>query len=187
MNQKPRPDSNLADITPEQADQLFELLRSTPYYAAVKWVDEQWGLAVSVSGLNRWWSRETRMRARADLRNAIKASEQFDKDLDSKALDERATHAIRAAFWQAITSGDLRSVQALGGLVLDYNADSRDTEKMQRLLKAEKDLAAALKANAEQAAQIKTLAKQLADAGKVSIADPAAVAEELDRHLGIKT
>lgn len=136
MNQKPRPDSNLADITPEQADQLFELLRSTPYYAAVKWVDEQWGLAVSVSGLRRWWSRETRMRARADLRNAIKASEQFDKDLDSKALDERATHAIRAAFWQAITSGDLRSVQALGGLVLDYNADARGGDALDLKRKA---------------------------------------------------
>lgn len=136
MNQKPSPLAALADITPEQADQLFELLRSTPYYAAAKWVAEQWQITVSVSGLRRWWSRETRMRARSDLRNAIAASKQFDKDLDARSLDERATHAIRAAFWQAITSGDIKSVQALGGLVLDYNADARGGDELEIKRKA---------------------------------------------------
>lgn len=136
MNQKPSPLAALKSITPEQADQLFELLRVTPYYAAVKWVDEQWHITVSVSGLRRWWARESASRARADLRSAIKASEQFDKDLDARALDERATHAIRAAFWSAITSGDMKSVQALGGLVLDYNADARGGSELEIKRKA---------------------------------------------------
>lgn len=136
MNAKPSPLAALTSITPEQADQLFELLRTTPYYAAVKWVAEQWQLKVSISGLRRWWARETRSRARADLRNAIKASEQFDRDLDARALDERANNALRAAFWSAITSGDMKSVQALGGLVLDYNADARGGSELEIKRKA---------------------------------------------------
>ena len=125
MNQKPSPLAALKSITPEQADQLFELLRVTPYYAAVKWVGEQWHLTVSVSGLRRWWARETKARSRADLRNAIKASEQFDKDLDTKALDERAANALRAAYWQAISSGDQEAIKTFASLVLDYNVDKR--------------------------------------------------------------
>lgn len=186
MTRKPRPDSNLAGITPEQADRLFELLRTAPYHAAARRVAEEWGIAVSISGLKRWRDREARARARADLRSAVKASEQFDKDLDARALDERAAHALRAAFWQAITSGDIASVQRLGSLVLDYNADARDTEKLQRLLKAEKDLKEAREENAALAAQAAALRRQLAEAGKAGAADPAAVADELDRHLGVK-
>lgn len=136
MNQKPSPLAALKSITPEQADQLFELLRTTPYYAAVKWVDEQWHLTVSVSGLRRWWDRETRARSRADLRNAIKVSEQFDKDLDARALDVRATHAIRAALWQAVTNNDVKSIYTLGSLVLDYNADARGGSELEIKRKA---------------------------------------------------
>lgn len=136
MNQKPSPLAALADITPEQADQLFELLRSTPYYAAAKWVDEQWHLTVSVSGLRRWWARETKARSRADLRNAIKASEQFDKDLDARALDTRAANALRAAYWSAITSGDKEAVKTFASLVLDYNADARGGDELEIKRKA---------------------------------------------------
>ncbi len=136
MNQKPSPLAALKSIKPEQADQLFELLRTTPYYAAVKWVDEQWHLTVSVSGLRRWWARETKSRSRADLRNAIKVSEQFDKDLDARALDERATHAIRAALWQAVTNNDVKSIYTLGSLVLDYNADARGGSELEIKRKA---------------------------------------------------
>lgn len=136
MNQKPSPLAALADITPEQADALFEFLRTNAYHAAVKWVDEQWHLAVSVSGLRRWWDRETRTRARADLRAAIKVSEQFDKDLDAKQLDGRAANAIRAALWQAVTNGDTKSIYTLGSLVLDYNADVRGCDELEIKRKA---------------------------------------------------
>lgn len=78
------------------------------------------------------------------------------------------------------------SIETFGKLVLDYNADARDTEKMQRLLKAEKDLEDARKANAGQAAQISALRQQLSEAGKVTLADPSAVSNELDRLLGVK-
>ena len=59
---KPSPLSNLKSLTPEQEDQLFELLRGTAYHAAVAWVAENWGLPVSVASLQRWWARETARR-----------------------------------------------------------------------------------------------------------------------------
>ncbi len=186
MNQKPSPLAALKGLTPEQADQLFELLRVSPYYAAVKWVGEQFGVRVSISSLRRWWSRETRARARSDLRSAIKASEQFDKDLDARALDARANNALRAAYWQAVSSGDREAIKTFASLSLDYNADARDTEKLERLLKAERDLEESRKQNAALAAELADLRLRLAEAGKVSVADPADVAAQLDRHLGVK-
>lgn len=131
MNQKPSPLAALAAITPEQADELFDRLRTMPYYAAVAWVAQTWGLTVSISGLRRWWQRESAARARADLRSAIRASEQFDKDLDARALDQRAAHALRAAFWQAVTAGDAAAVKTFGAMVLDYNADGRGVAEIE--------------------------------------------------------
>ena len=185
MNQKSRPDATLSGITPEQADQLFDLLRASPYYVAAKWIDEQWHLTVSVSALRRWWSRESAIRSRANLRNAIKASEQFDKSLDARKLDERASNALRAAFWGAVTTNDTAAIKRLGELVLAYNADARDTEKLQRLLKAEQDLAAAREENAALTARIAALEASLTEAGKTTAADPAAVSAALDKHLGV--
>ncbi|MBV5336312.1 hypothetical protein JZU48_04885, partial [bacterium] len=83
-------------------------------------------------GLRRWWKRETARRARADLRSAISASEKFDTKLDKRALDTRAANALRAAFWNAISNRDMDSIETLGKLVLDYNADDRNSEKLQR-------------------------------------------------------
>lgn len=131
MNDKPRPDAALAVLTLEQAEELFDLLRTAPYREGVKWCKDGLGVTVSISGLRRWWARESRLRARADLRAAIAASEQFDKDLDARALDVRASHALRAAFWQAVTNGDIASIKTLGELVLGYNADARGFQDLE--------------------------------------------------------
>lgn len=185
MNQKPSPLSKLKKLTEEQVDQLFEMLRVTPYFLAVPEV-EKWGITTSVSGLRRWWKRESAKRMRMDFRNTLAASTKFDGKVDEAVLDKRAANGIRSAFWNALANRDVDSIETFGKLVLDYNADARDTEKMQRLLKAEKDLEDARKANAGQAAQISALRQQLSEAGKVTLADPSAVSNELDRLLGVK-
>ena len=185
MNAKPSPLSNLKSISPEQADQLFELLRSTPYHAAVAWVAERWGIPASVAGLQRWWKRETARRARSDLRNAIAVSSNFDSSVDARQLDSRAANALRAALWGALTTRDNASIETLAKLVLDYNADARNTDKAARLLQAEKQLeqskadAEALRKRADE------LTRQLAEAGKANAADPAAVSAQLDHELGV--
>lgn len=131
MQTKPSPLAALKALTADQADELYDYLRTSPYYRAVKWVLEQWGVEVSISSLQRWWNRQTKQRSRRNLRTAIQASAQFDKDLDSRALDARATNAIRAAFWQAISCNDLDSIKTLGTLVLDYNSDARGGQELQ--------------------------------------------------------
>ena len=127
---KPSPLANLKGITPEQSDQLFELLRGAAYHVAVRWVAENWGIPVSVAGLQRWWKRETARRARNDLRNAIAVSNNFDSNIDARQLDARAANAIRAAMWNAITTRDVESIKALGYLVLDFKRDARDDERL---------------------------------------------------------
>ena len=185
MNQKPSPLSKLKKLTEEQVDQLFEMLRVTPYFLAVPEV-EKWGITTSVSGLRRWWRATTARRSRADLTGAIKASAKFDAKVDKRILDARAANAIRAKFWDALVNRDLESIETFGKLVLDYNADDRDTSKLERMLKAEADLKAAQEQLNRQAEQIAALSRQLSEAGKVTLADPAKVSEELDRHLGVK-
>lgn len=186
MQTKPSPLATLKALTAPQADELYDYLRTSPYYRAVVWVLEQYGLEVSISALQRWWNRQTRQRARRNLRTAIQASAQFDKDLDARALDARATNAIRAAFWQAISTNDIDSVKTLGTLVLDYNADSRDTTKLERILKAERDARAARAEAVTLRSEIATLKAALNAAGKANQADPAEVQAKLDAHLGLK-
>lgn len=131
MNTKPSPLAALKDLDETQIEKLWDYLRTSPYHAAVVFVMDEFGIFTSVSGLRRWWNRQSKMRSRRNLRNAIQASEQFDKDLDARALDERAANAIRAAFWQAVTEGNLKSIKTLGTLVLDYNSDARGGAELQ--------------------------------------------------------
>jgi hypothetical protein len=186
MNQKPSPLSRLKALTEEQCDQLFETLRAMPYFLGVKHCAEQWGVQTSVSGLRRWWKRESARRMRADLRAAVKASEKFDSAVDAGTLDARANNALRAAFWGALANRDVDSIETLGKMVLGYNADARDAERLTRLLKAERDLEESARANAALAARIAGLEARLEDAGKTAPADPNKVMDELDRHLGVK-
>jgi hypothetical protein len=92
MNRKPRPDSNLKALTEEQVDQLFEMLRVMPYHSAVKHCAEQWGMGTSVSGLRRWWKRESARRMRADLRDRrLESTAKGEEKLaeSAKKLNER--------------------------------------------------------------------------------------------------
>jgi len=139
-----------------------------------------------VAGLQRWWRRETARRARNDLRNAIAVSNNFDSCVDARKLDGRAANAIRAALWGALTTRDTASIKTLAELVLDYNADARNADKAGRLLAAEKILAQTRAHNEELKSQILNLQSQLASAGKASAADPAKVAAEVDRVLGVR-
>ncbi len=186
MNQKPSPLSKLTGITPEQEEELLEVLRPGAYRVGVEWVEKNVGIKVSISGLRRWWRATTARRSRADLTGAIKASAKFDAKVDKRILDTRAANAIRAKFWDALVNRDHESIETFGKLVLDYNADDRDTAKLERVLKAEADLKAAQEQLAKQAEQIAALTRQLSEARKATLADPAKVSEELDRHLGVK-
>lgn len=184
MPQKPSPLSRLAELTEEQADRLFELLRAAPYHLGVAYCAEHFALRTSVSGLRRWWRRESSRRMRSDLRSAVQASATFDSAIDTATLDARANNALRAAFWGALANRDIPSIEKLGKMVLDYNADARNAEKLTRLLQAERELQQAQLANAALAERLRSLEARLAEAGQARAADPAAVAAEVDRLLG---
>lgn len=186
MHTKPSPLATLKAISPTQADELYDYLRTAPYYRAVAWVLAEFGLTVSTSSLQRWWNRETKKRTRRNFRTAIEASKQFDKDLDSRALDNRAAMALRAAFWQAVTTNDLDSIKTLGTLILDYNTDDRDTTKLTRTLAAERESATLRDDLTAARAEIAELRTSLAAVGRANAADPAAVMAALDAALGLK-
>lgn len=186
MNQKPSPLSKLKGITPAQEEELLEVLRPGAYRVGVDWVEKNVGITVSISGLRRWWRAVTARRSRADLSGAIKASAKFDAKVDKRILDTRAANAIRAKFWDALVNRDHESIETFGKLVLDYNADDRDTAKLERMIKAEQDLIAAKAQIDDLRKQLAAMNQQLAESGKVTLADPAKVSDELDRHLGVK-
>lgn len=136
MNQKPSPLSKLKGITPEQEEELLEVLRPGAYRVGVEWVAKNLGIKVSISGLLRWWRATTARRSRADLTGAIKASAKFDAKVDKRILDARAANAIRAKFWDALVNRDHESIETFGKLVLDYNADDRDSDELEIKRKA---------------------------------------------------
>ncbi|MDD2241157.1 MAG: hypothetical protein PHI93_10960 [Kiritimatiellae bacterium] len=131
MHNKPSPLAALKALDETQEERLWLFLKAAPYHMGVEFVQAEFNLETSVSGLRRWWKNQSRKHTRRDFRNAIKASEQFDKDLDSRSLDTRAANAIRAAFWQAVTEGNTESIKTMGTLVLDYNSDARGGQELQ--------------------------------------------------------
>lgn len=130
MQTKPSPLAALKELDETQEERLWLFLKSSPYHLGVEFVQEEFGIETSVSGLRRWWKGQSKQRTRRDFRNAIEASQQFDKELDARELDSRAANAIRAAFWQAVTEGNIESVKTMGTLVLDYNSDARGGEEL---------------------------------------------------------
>ncbi len=126
---KLRPDSNQSDLGAEACDRLEEACRTMSYVDAVAWARAELGIATSPASLCRWYQRRQAELTRGRLRRAVKASEDFDAALDARDLDRRAAMALRAAYWEAVQSGDLESITRLGKLVLDYNASDRGAEE----------------------------------------------------------
>lgn len=56
--------------------------------------------------------------------------------LTQAVLDGGRERNPRGVLEHALANRDVDSIETFGKLVLDYNADARDLEKMQRLLKA---------------------------------------------------
>lgn len=184
---KLRPDSNQADLGADACERLLEACRSMGYAAAADWAREHLGIATSVASLCRWWQRQATDQLRGRMRQAVRASEEFDAELDGRDLDARAQMALRAAYWDAVQSADLDAIERLGKLVLAYSGDARAAERQERLLAAERERDSARSALSAAQARIAELEAALSAAGRNSAADPAAVMAEVDRILGRKS
>jgi len=181
---KLRPDSNQADLGADACERLAEACRTMGYAAAANWARAELGVETSVASLCRWWQRQASDSLKGRLRQAVRASEDFDAELDGKDLDARAQMALRAVYWEAVQGGDLDAIARLGKLVLDYSGDARAAERQERLLAAERERDAVRSELARALARIAELERSVADAGRAAAADPAAVAAEVDRILG---
>ena len=117
---KPRPDSNQTRLTAEDSERLLEACRSMGYRDAATWAKDNLDLKTTPASLCRWYRRQTADLTTGRLRAAIKASEDFDAELDSRNLDARAANALRSMLWEAMQSGEVEAIDRLGKLVLEY-------------------------------------------------------------------
>lgn len=187
---KPRTDSPLAKWNDEahraNRDELYSILRTSTYAEAEKWLEKNHGIDASTSGLSRWYKRENKKRLRERLRTSIDVSKIYDKKVDQDVLDRRMGTALKSCFFAAVNTGDTEAIVDFADVALEHSKSQREETKLERTLKAERELKelreefAALKAENEQ------LRGAIADAGKRNQADPAEVMAALDASLGLK-
>ena len=135
---KSDPRSTLAGLEEAKADALYDALKSRPYRDVRDWAEKEWGLSLSLSALARWWKSESRRRARADLREAVRLADSFDRKLDAADVDAKAANALRAKFWDAVSRGDREGVKEMGQLLLEFKLDSREAEGLRLKAAAQK-------------------------------------------------
>ena len=126
---KLRPDSNQSQLTPEETERLLEACRTMGYREAVEWANANLGVETTTASLCRWYQAQSAGLTSGRLRAALKASEDFDAQLDTANLAAREANALRAAYWDASNSGDIAAMERLGSLILEYvKADRAFTE-----------------------------------------------------------
>jgi len=184
---KDRPDSPLATLDDAQRDALYAALSSQSYGAAVAWARENLGVETSVAALSRWRSRQCSARLQRQLRQSVEASSAFDAKVDASTLDRRMGNALKSAFFSAVSSGDADAILDFAKATLDFNVGERNKTRLERELAAERRARVAEDQAAALRREIDGLEAALAEAGKTSVADPAAVAAEVDKLLGRKT
>jgi len=181
---KTRPDSPLAALPPDQADQLYSLCQRLPYGRALAEAEQLFGLQSSVSSLARWWKRESKRRLREKVRRGITASKAWDTKVDEAALDTRMAKALKEGFFQLLAEGAQDDALDFANLALQANKDKRNTQKLQRLLAAESRADKAELALAECQAKIAELQAALSNAGQPAAVDTRAIMSEVDKLLG---
>jgi len=122
----------------------MEACRSMGYAKAVTFARDNLKLDTNTASLCRWYRKQSAELTSGRLKAAIKASENFDAELDSRNLDARAANALRAAYWEAVQSADVENIERFGKMVLDYNyAENKAAElelKQQRITQQEEAL-----------------------------------------------
>ena len=128
---KLRPDSNQAQLTPEETERLLEACRTMGYREAVEWAKTNLSIDTTTASLCRWYQVQSAELTQGRLRAALMASENFDAQLDVANLAAREANAIRAAYWDAVNSNDLEAIIRLGKLLLEHAKANRDTAKIE--------------------------------------------------------
>jgi len=138
---KLRPDSNQSKLSPGDTERLMEACRSMGYADAVAWAKLNLKIDTTTASLCRWYRKQSEELTSGQLKAAIKASENFDAELDSRNLDARAANALRTLFWEAVQSRDVDSIERLGKMVFEHNkVEGKATElelKQQRIAQQE--------------------------------------------------
>jgi hypothetical protein len=183
---KPRTDSPLVMLTDAQSDELYTIVRTTPYSIAAKMCAETFGIETSSSGLSRWYKRENRRRMREGLRNSISISKVFDKKVDDEVIDRRMGTALQSLFFSAVSTGDSKAILEFADAFFQHSKDQREETKLERTIKAERECKQLREELAARTAENEELKQALLKIGKVNNIDPVAVAEELDKLLGRK-
>ena len=173
-------------LTDSQSDELYTIVRTTPYGIAAKKCAETFGIETSSSSLSRWYKRENRRRMREGLRNSISASKVFDKKVDDEVIDRRMGTALQSLFFSAVSTGDSKAILEFADAFFQHSKDQREETKLERTIKAERECASLRQELTTAHAEIEELKHALLDIGKSGNVDPAAVADQLDKFLGRK-
>ncbi len=210
---KPRIDAWDAKLTDEQRWHAYAKLRRTSWYEFAAWVNSEYGIAKPSRGaVYRWADRMRKMESTRRIEQAIQARAEIGALAGTSAANDKLIHAYKSMAAELALNGDAKEAVRLTQMAMQLAAQQTAQAELalkkerleqqaeaQRLARekfeaaearataAEKRAEVAEAKNKELQAQIKALETALQEAGKSNVADPAAVAAEVDKLLGRKS
>ena len=210
---KPRIDAWDAALTDAQRWSVYDKLRTLPWYKVAQWASAEFGLASEPSraAMYRFADRMRSQESARRIERALSARDEAGALVAARTDDAETIAAYKTLAQDLALDGHAEEAMLYTRMALDIAAQqtkaqeialkaaAQETKDKALRLAREKFEAAEARATAAErraeAAEAKTaelqarceeLERALQDAGKTSVADPAAVAAEVDRILGRK-
>lgn len=184
---KPRSDSWDSRLSEEQRWIVYDKMRKFAWYDVRQFVAETYGENPSRSCLYAFYARMRKDESAHRIEQSITAAAEAGQLARVVATDEKLIAAYQSmAADIALRTGDAKTAERYTKMALNISENLRRGVLLERNTKAEKELTAAREEIADLKKQLSALRGELDSAHQKSTADPAAVAAEIDKHLGIK-
>lgn len=189
---KPRIDSWDAALDEAQRWETYTRFRRYPWQKVAMWVAKEYSIAPpSRTALYRWGARMRKLESAHRIEQAVTARAEAAQLAGEAGQDDAVSiEAYKTlAADLALRTGDAKAAGSFLKMALAL-AESRSKAQelsLKARAQAMKEEALTLMRDRDTAqARIAELEAALENSGKSHLADPAAVAAELDRHLGVK-
>lgn len=152
---KPRPDAKLLNLPEEAQAQIAELLLAgTPYHAALKVIEEQFGVKSSMGALSNFWSKVCEPALLARRRRAVSTADEVATEaaatpgrFDAATIDALKQRAFELSIQPGVNPKDVKNIFALVLKARDQDLTERRVKLLEQKA-AQADAAAGVMNNA---------------------------------------
>lgn len=177
-----------ARLTEDQVWRAYDVFERSKWAEFLAWAEKELeGVKIpSRNSMYEWHADMAEKESAHRVRQSRETREEIGKLAETSALDAELVAAYKSMGAKAALLGNKAEAVALTKMALGLADRQVDAAKLERELAAERRARAAEAAAGELRLKVAELEAALSDAGKKNVADPAAVAAEVDKLLGRK-